>query len=97
MKKKHPHQTELSPAEQQLIQQLREYPELMERFQTILEITANAGGPIKKADEVEALLIEAMRRLGNATMASWASRAERTLGEQLQQKDPSAVVRKKKD
>ncbi|HYG34384.1 MAG TPA: hypothetical protein VEC99_06345 [Clostridia bacterium] len=97
MKKKHPHPTKLSLAEEQLIQQLRAHPELMERFQTILEITANAGGPIKTADEVEALLIEAMRRLGNATMESWANRAERTLGEQLQQKDPSAVVRKKKD
>jgi hypothetical protein len=37
-----------------------------------------------------------MRRLGNASIESWASRAERTLGEQLKQKDSSAVVRKKK-
>jgi hypothetical protein len=37
-----------------------------------------------------------MRRLGNATMQSWARRAEATLGEQLRQKDSSAVVRKKK-
>jgi hypothetical protein len=29
-------------------------------------------------------------------MESWGSRAERTLGEQLQQKDPSARPRKKK-
>ncbi len=96
MKQKHPRQTELSTAEQRLIEQLREHPELMERFRTILEITANTEAPIKRADEVEALLIEEMRRLGHATMQSWAGRAETILGEQLEQKDPSAGVRKKK-
>lgn len=96
MKHEHPHKSKLSSDELQLIERLREHPELMERFQTILEITANTDGPIKRADEVEALLIEQMRRLGNASLESWASRAERTLGEQLKQKDPSAVVRKKK-
>jgi len=96
MKHKHPHDSKLSTDELQLINRLREHPELMERFKTILEITANTDGPIKQADEVEALLIEEMRRLGNASIESWASRAERTLGEQLKQKDSSAVVRKKK-
>jgi hypothetical protein len=96
MKQKHPYQTKLSTAELKLIERLREHPELMERFRSILEVTANADGPVKRADEIEALLIEEMRRLGNATMESWAGRAERTLGEQLKQKDASAVVRKKK-
>lgn len=96
MTKKNPLGTELSAAEVKLIERLREHPELMERFRTILEITANADGPVKRADEVEDLLIEEMRRLGNTTMESWASRAEKTLGEQLKQKDSSAGVRKKK-
>lgn len=96
MKDQHPHQAELSTTELELIKQLREYPELMERFQHILGIAANGDGPVKRADEIEALLIEEMRRLGNVTMESWASRAEKTLGGQLKQKDPSAVVRKKK-
>jgi hypothetical protein len=96
MKHKHPHQTKLTMTEEQLIKQLREHPELLERFQTILQISTSADGSIKKADEIEALLIEEMRRLGNATMQSWASRAEATLGEQLRQKDSSAVVHKKK-
>jgi hypothetical protein len=51
---------------------------------------------VKRADEIESLLIEEMRRLGNAAMGSWASQAERTLAEQLKQKEASAVVRKKK-
>lgn len=96
MKNKDRHQSKLSAEELQLIERLREHPELMERFQTILEITASAEGPLKQADEIEELLIQEMRRLGSTTMESWASRAERTLGEQLGQKDSSAVVRKKK-
>lgn len=96
MTKKSPHKSELSTAELQLIERLRERPELMERFRTILEITASADGPLKRADEIEELLIQEMRRLGNASMESWATRAERTVGEQLKQKDPSAGVRKKK-
>lgn len=86
----------MSTEEQQLIQQLRQRPELRERFQHILEIAANTDGPIKTADEVEALLIEEMRRLGNATLQGWGEQVEQRLGEQLKQKDASAVVRKKK-
>jgi phosphoribosyl-dephospho-CoA transferase len=96
MKNKRPQSSKLNEAELRLIHQLRKHPELMERFRSILEITANAEGPIKKADEIEALLIEEMRRLGNTTMQSWASRVEQTLGEQLKQKDASAEVCKKK-
>jgi len=96
MKDKHPHQTEISPAELKLIDRLREHPELLERFQHILEISTSADGTIKKADEMEALLIEELRRLGNVTMESWASGVERALAEQLKHRDPSATVRKKK-
>ena len=96
MKDKHPHQPKLTAAEAQLIEQLRQRPELMERFQSIVGITSNADGPIKRADEIEALLIEEMRRLGHASMESWASGVEGTLAEQLKQKDDSAGVRKKK-
>jgi hypothetical protein len=85
-----------SPQEAQLIEQLREHPELMERFETILQISSNAEGPIKSADEVEALLIDEMRRLGNTTMGSWAARAEERLGKQFKEEHPSARARKKK-
>jgi len=87
--------SQLRAQEQQLIQRLREHPELMERFQSILELSSTQG-PLKSADEVEALLIEEMRRLGNTTMGDWATSAERRLGEQLEQKDTTARVRKKK-
>lgn len=96
MKHKHPQRAKLTEAELRLIERLRQHPELAERFGSILEITATADGPLKRADEIEELLIEELRRLGNATMGSWASRAEQTLGGGLQQKDASAAVRKKK-
>ncbi len=90
----HLHKGQLSTDELQPIHRLREHPELMQRFRTILEITGNTDGPMKQADEVEALLIEQMRRLGNASLESWASRAEKTLGEQFKQKEPAAVVQR---
>jgi hypothetical protein len=94
MKDEHPHPNKLTEAEQKLIERLRERPELMERFAAIVELSANTE-TIKQADEVEALLIEEIRRLGNVTMEGWASGVEKVLGQQLKQKDPSAVVRKK--
>lgn len=94
-KKQRPLQSSLTPQELQLIEQLREHPELMERFETILGISSNEG-PLKSADEVEGLLIQEMRRLGNTTMGSWAARAEKRLVESLKHKDESARVRKKK-
>ncbi len=63
---------------------------------SLLEITASAEGPIRKADQIEALLIEEMRRLGHTTMEAWAAQAEQTLADELKQKDASASVRKKK-
>ena len=86
---------ELSAAELKLIDRLREHPELMERFQHILEMSVSADGTVKTADEMESLLIEELRRLGSVSMESWASGVERMLAEQLKQKDPSATVRKK--
>ena len=96
MKDKHPGPEQLSTEEQRLIHQLRQRPALMERFKHILAMAANAEGPVKTADEIEALLIEEMRRLGNVTMQGWGEQVERKLAEQLKQKDASAVVRKKK-
>jgi hypothetical protein len=96
MTKKNKSADALSDQELQMIERLRRHPELMERFQSILEISANAEGPVKSADEVEGLLIEEMRRLGKATMGDWASSAEKRLAAQLEQKDATARARKKK-
>ena len=96
MKSKKTGQKALSQQESQLIEQLRQHPEMMARVQSILEIARNADGPLKTADEVEEQLIEEMRRLGNATMGHWAREAEERVSNELRSQDPTVLSRKKK-
>jgi hypothetical protein len=96
MLKKNPIAKALTAEELQLIEQLREHPELLARFQSILGITRNEGSVLKTADEVEGLLIEEMRRLGHAGMSQWAIRAEERVSQELQEQKPQVRSRKKK-
>jgi len=89
-------QNRLSQQESQLIEHLRQHPEMMARFQSILAIARNAEGPLKSADEVEELLIEEMRRLGNTSMSQWASEAEERVSQELKSQDATVLSRKKK-
>lgn len=68
---------------------------MMERVQSILEIASHEGGPWKRADEVEAMLIEEMRRLGHSTMSQWATSAEERVSTGLQNQEPTVLRRKK--
>jgi hypothetical protein len=86
----------LAAEELEFIKQLREHPELWARFQSILGITRNEGTALKSADEVEGLLIEEVRRLGQAGMSQWAARAEERVGRAFKQQEPQARSRKKK-
>src|ERR1035437_4362031 len=85
-----------SRTEIQLIEQLREQPEMMERLRSILELTGHAEGPLKTADEVEELLIQELRRLGNTTLCQWATQAEARVSDELKGQDPTLRSRKKK-
>ena len=96
MKSKKTGQKALSQQESQLIEQLRQHPEMMARVQSILEIARNADGPSKTADGVEEQLIEEMRRLGNATMGHWAIEAEERVSNELKSQDPTVLSRKTK-
>jgi hypothetical protein len=96
MKKKETDAPCLTQPETRLIEHLREYPEMMVRVQSILEIARNAEGPLKTADEVEELLIEEMRRLGNVTLSQWASQAEERVSTELKSQDSTVRSRKKK-
>ena len=87
---------EFTQPETQLIQQLREHPQMMVRVQRILEIARNAEGPLKTADEVEEMLIEEMRRLGHVTLSQWAIQAEQRVSTELKSQDPTVLSRKKK-
>ena len=96
MKNKKAGAKQLSPSELQLIEQLREHPEMMERVQSILAITRNAEGPLRTADEVEELLIQEMRQLGNTSMQQWAVQAEERVSQELKSQHPDVRSRKKK-
>jgi 5'-deoxynucleotidase YfbR-like HD superfamily hydrolase len=96
MLKKKSESKPLTDEEQQLIEQLREQPELLARFKSILRVTRNEGTALKTADEVEGLLVEEMRRLGHAGMSQWAVRAEERVGKEFKSQEPKALSRKKK-
>jgi len=86
---------EFSQAEVQLIEQLRQQPAMMERLRSIVELTRNAQSPLKTADEVEELLIQELRRLGNTTLCQWATQAEARVSNELKGQDPTLRSRKK--
>jgi hypothetical protein len=66
----------------------------MARVQSILDIAREARSAMR-ADEVEALLVEEMRTLGNSTMREWAGGAQERLTQDLRQKDAAPRSRKK--
>lgn len=82
--------------EKRFVEKLRHRPELLERFEAILELTNSEGGALRTADEVEELLVEEVRRLGHRAMQDWAGGAEERAADQLRQSVPGARLRKKK-
>lgn len=87
---------ELTEQEIKCLTKLRKHPELLERFEAILEISDSEDGKIRSADEVEALLIAEVRKLGNASMTQWAKETEARVGQQHQQENPGSYCAKKK-
>jgi hypothetical protein len=87
---------QLTAQERQLINRLRQHPELLTRVQSILDLAHAAEGSLKSADEVEALLIQELRQLGQTTMTRWATQAEVRVSAELKRQDASVRSRKKK-
>ena len=87
---------EFNLAEKQFIQRLRRHPQLWARFQSILELTRNADGPLKTADEMEERLIEELRVLGRTSMNDFATQTEERVGDELKGRDATVRSRKKK-
>lgn len=54
---------------------LERHPQLLERFEAILELSQS--DELKTVDEIEGVLIEEVRKLGGETLGSWASRRGR--------------------
>jgi hypothetical protein len=87
---------ECKVAEAQFLERLRGHPELRARFESILELTHNADGPVKTADAVEEQLIQELRQLGQTSMNQWATQAEQRVSAELQRGDATVRSRKKK-
>jgi hypothetical protein len=96
MKSKNVDPIPVSESEAQLLERLRQHPEMMERVQSILDIACSTEGPLKSADQVEELLVHEMRRLGNTSMHEWAAQAEQRVSRELKAQDATVRSRKKK-
>ena len=86
----------LTAQETRLIQQLRQQPQMLARLQGILDLAHADDGPLKTADEIEALLILELRQLGSTTMHQWATPAEERVSAELQAQDVTVRGLKKK-
>ena len=86
----------LTAQETQLIQQLRQQPQMLARLQSILDLAHATDGPLKTADEIEELLIHELRQLGSTTMNQWAVQAEERVSAELQAQDVTVRGLKKK-
>ena len=84
----------LGSEEKKLIEGLRRRPALMERMQAIMELTDKGEAT---ADEIEALLVEEVRRLGADTMESWAGSAEERSAKEFKRQNPESRYGKKND
>jgi hypothetical protein len=95
MEDKKPTKIAVNAQEAQLIEQLRRQPKILDRVQKILQI-AQAEGSLKTADEIEELLIQELRGLGNSTMNEWVAQAHEGVSKEVQSEHPRALKRKKK-
>ncbi len=82
--------------EEAFMEELRKHPQMFERFRAIMQLTNSSDGVISKADEVEELLIQEVRRLGVTSMENWARGAEEQSARALKQSKTSVHCSKKK-
>ena len=77
---------------------LKRKPELRQRLLSIAKLAdePTQTGRIRSADEVEMLLIEEVRRLGNEALAGWAQGVDLVLGQKLKAENPGVKMREKK-
>lgn len=79
-----------------LVEKLCAHPLLREQVEAILKLVHSDEGPIRKADEVEELLVQEIRKLGKNAMQEWAQGAEERSAAELQRDSPRAHCLKKK-
>lgn len=81
-----------------LLNKLEEHPDLLDRIESILDLASEDGpGAVRSADEVESLLVEELRKLGNETLTNWAANAEEKVSGEYRSKNPATQQRCKKN
>ena len=86
----------ISSADRNLVERLKEYPELKAKIEAMLAIIENAGGDVEKAAEAEQRIIEEMRQMGNEVLHSWARRQQQKKEDEYQAQPSVNRKRKKK-
>lgn len=87
-----------SKRKERLLDKLEQHPDLMDRIESILDLASEDGSePVRSADEVESLLVEELRKLGNETLTNWAGNAEEKVSRDYRSKNPSTQQRCKKN
>ena len=74
----------ISNADRNLVERLKEYPELKAKIEAMLAIIENAGGDVEKAADAEQRIIEEMRQMGNEVLHSWARRQQQKKEDEYQ-------------
>jgi hypothetical protein len=88
--------TDRTERTKRLVEELCEYPLLREQVEAILKLVRSDEGPVRKADDVEKLLVPEVRKLGQNAMQAWARGAEERSAALLQRDSPQAHCLKKK-
>jgi len=86
----------ISETDKRFLERLNQRPDLKSRLEAILELAEGEKGELRTADDIEALLVEELRRLGGQTMHDWARGAHQQVAADIKKKDPSCYVGKKK-
>jgi hypothetical protein len=73
-------------------------PALAERILSILKLADEPleSGKIRSADEVESLLIDELRKLGNESLSSWAGGVDGNISSSIKSENAQANLREKK-
>jgi len=82
-------------ADEQLLAALHQHPELKERVLAIMRLAAGQEGSARTADEIETLLIEEMRQLGQQAMRQWAQEQAGRVASEVRQQHPQSYRSKK--
>ncbi len=82
--------------DQLFLSRLNEHPELRERMEGLLDMVENETGNFTKANDAEQYAIDALRKMGNDILHSWAKKAAIKSSENFDEQNKTYSVDGKK-